>query len=227
MASVSFAERLRALLSTADAAADLERYFGLDVVDGVVTPSLTGSRFEHLDGGGDRADIANVVTAADLIAVQTLSVQVPPPAALALLEGHLAGKISALLRQIPADTDMANAEPTLLEPGSPADRAWHLLKGEKGLGWVTTNKLLARKRPRLLPVYDQVVRCVVGHPESFWLSLRAALAADGNALHEQLHSLRDGVGVPETVSALRICDVVLWMSHVAGHKEKDCGGVPD
>ncbi|MEU5331955.1 DUF6308 family protein [Streptomyces asoensis] len=26
---------------------------------------------------------------------------------------------------------------------------------------------LARKRPRLLPVYDQVVRCVLGQPEAF------------------------------------------------------------
>ncbi|MFD5936047.1 DUF6308 family protein [Streptomyces sp. NPDC060333] len=225
MASVGFADRLRALLSTADAANDLGRYFDVDELEGV-TPAFTGSRFEHLDGGGDRAGIANTVTAADLIAVQTLSVQVPPAAGLALLEGRLARELSALLRQIPADTDMANAEPALLGPGSPADRAWRLLKGQKGLGWVTTNKLLARKRPRLLPVYDHVVRCVVGHPGSFWLSLREAPAADGSALHEQLLSLRDGVGVPATVSALRTCDVVLWTSHVADHKRKGCGGVP-
>ncbi|MGW6137380.1 DUF6308 family protein [Streptomyces sp. NPDC055140] len=179
-----------------------------------------------MDGGGDRTSIANVVTAADLIAVQTLSVQVPPAAALALLEGRLAGELSVLLGQIPADIDMANADPALLRPGSAADRSWHLIKDQKGLGWVTTNKLLARKRPRLIPVYDQVVRCVVGHPESFWLSLREALAAEGNALHEQLLSLRDDAGVPETVSALRICDVVLWMSHVGDHRAKGCVGVP-
>lgn len=226
MTSVALTDRLRALLSVADATTRLGCYFDVDKFEGV-TPTFTGSRFEHLDGGGDRADIADVVTAADLIAVQMLSVQVPPLVALALLEGGLATELSALLRQIPADTDMANAEPALLGPGSPADRAWHLLKGQKGLGWVTTNKLLARKRPRLLPVYDHVVRCVVGHPRSFWLSLQEALAADGNALHEELLSLRDAAGVPATVSALRICDVVLWMSHVADHTRKSCGGVPD
>lgn len=224
MASAGFTERLRVLLSTADAAGDLKRYFNNEPEG--VTPAFTGSRFEHLDGGGDRADIADIITAADLIAVQMLSVQVPPPAALALLEGRLAGELSALLGQIPTDLDMANADPALLGPGSSADRAWHLLEGQKGLGWVTTNKLLARKRPRLLPVYDQVVRCAVGRPRSFWLSLQDALAADGNALHEQLLSLRDGVGMPETVSALRTCDVVLWMSHREGHKEKNCAGVP-
>ncbi|WP_406130679.1 DUF6308 family protein [Streptomyces canus] len=36
---------------------------------------FTGSRFEHLAGGGDRQAVANVVTADDLIAVQTLSVR--------------------------------------------------------------------------------------------------------------------------------------------------------
>lgn len=136
MASVDFTGRLRALLSTVDAAADLGRYFD-DELDGV-TPAFTGSRFEHLDGGGDRAGIADVVTAADLVAVQMLSVQVPPRTAIALLEGHLAQELSVLLRAIPADIDMADAEPALLVPGSPADRAWHLLEEQKGLGWVTT-----------------------------------------------------------------------------------------
>ncbi|WP_245936397.1 DUF6308 family protein [Streptomyces cahuitamycinicus] len=36
----------------------------------------TGSRFEHLAGGGDRQAVANTVTADDLIAVQTLSVRI-------------------------------------------------------------------------------------------------------------------------------------------------------
>ncbi|MET8921601.1 DUF6308 family protein [[Kitasatospora] papulosa] len=91
MTSVGFAERLRALLSTANAAADLERFFRC--ARRRRHACLYGSRFEHLGGGGDRADIANVVTAADLIAVQAHSVQAPPSAALALLEGHLAGEL--------------------------------------------------------------------------------------------------------------------------------------
>ncbi|MFF9149458.1 DUF6308 family protein [Streptomyces sp. NPDC014861] len=222
--SSDISERVRVLLTTTGASADLGRYFGVDEAKGD-PPAFTGSRFEHLDGGGDRADVVDVITAADLIAVQTLSIKVPASAALALLEGRVAEELSVLLAQIPADLDMADADPALLEPGSPADRAWRLIRGQKGLGWVTAGKLLARKRPRLLPVYDQVVRCAVGHPESFWSSLRAALAADGGALHKELLSLRDGVGVPKTVSALRVCDVVLWMSHAAKHRERDCGDV--
>ncbi|WP_240677039.1 DUF6308 family protein [Actinacidiphila soli] len=37
----------------------------------------------------------------------------------------------------------------------------------------------ATGRLRLLPVYDDVVRCAVGRPAGFWLTLRAALREDG------------------------------------------------
>ncbi|MFJ1709305.1 DUF6308 family protein [Kitasatospora sp. NPDC088346] len=91
-------------------------------------------------------------------------------------------------------------------------------------GGVTAGKLLARKRPRLLPVYDRVVRCAVGRPASFWLSLRDALAADGRALHRHLLDLRTAAALPGTVSALRVCDIVVWMGHRADHRPTGCPG---
>ncbi|MGX4695550.1 DUF6308 family protein [Streptomyces sp. JNUCC 63] len=45
-----------------------------------------------------------------------------------------------------------------------------------------------------------------------------ALARRGRRLHRQLLVLRQVAGVPETVSALRVCDVAVWMGHRAeGH----------
>ncbi|MFJ8275638.1 DUF6308 family protein [Streptomyces sp. NPDC094154] len=64
----------------------------------------------------------------------------------------------------------------------------------------------------MLPVYGRVVRCAVGRPSSFWLSLHAALREDDAALHRQLLELRQAAELPETVSALRVCDVAVWMS---------------
>lgn len=98
---------------------------------------------------------------------------------------------------------MAAVDAADLSPGSPADTAWHLLTDQHGIGWVTAGKLLDRKRPRLLPVYDQVVRCFLGRPTSFWLGLHTALRADESALHHALLTLRQRAGVTETVSALR------------------------
>ncbi|WP_443056021.1 DUF6308 family protein [Streptomyces sp. IBSBF 3136] len=74
--------------------------------------------------------------------------------------------------------------------------------------------LFAGKRPRLLPVCDRMVRCALGRPRPpFWLALHAALREDNGAVHRQLHELRQVTGVPETVSALRVCDVAVWRGH--------------
>ncbi|MFD7164821.1 DUF6308 family protein [Streptomyces violascens] len=151
--------------------------------------------------------------------MQTLSVTVRAPVALAILEGPLGVRLSGLLQAIPRDMDMVEADASDLAPGSPAGRAWHLLEGQSDVGWVIAGKLLARKRPRLLPVYDNVVRCALGRPRpSFWVALHAALRADDGSLNRQLLALRQTAGLPETVSVLRVCDVAVWMGNRAeGH----------
>ncbi|MFF4551388.1 DUF6308 family protein [Streptomyces sp. NPDC001435] len=197
---------------------DLQRYFGIGMPPGAV--AFAGSRFEHLAGGGDRPEVADRITAEDLVAVQTLSVTVPAPVALDALEGRLGVRLSDLLQAIPRDIDMADADVSVLADGSPADQAWSLLCEQYGVNWVIAGKVLARKRPRLLPVYDRIVRCAVGRPPSFWLALHAALREDDAVLHRQLLELRQAAGLPKAVSGLRVCDVAVWMSHRAlGH---DC-----
>ncbi|WP_327180591.1 DUF6308 family protein [Streptomyces sp. NBC_01334] len=209
-------QRLRVLLSAERVVGDLRRYFGIGMPPGGVP--FTGSRFEHLAGGGDRPEVTDRFTAEDLVAVQTLSVTVPAPVALDILEGPLGVRLSGLLHAIPRDINMVDADADVVADGSPADQAWHLLRDQPDVGWVIAGKLLARKRPQLLPVYDRVVRCAVGRPPSFWLALHTALRDDDAALHRQLLELRQIAGVPETVSALRVCDVAVWMGHRAeGH----------
>jgi hypothetical protein len=209
-------KRLRVLVGAERVVDDLRRYFGIDLPPGGVP--FTGSRFEHLAGGGDRLEVADWITAEDLVAVQTLSVTVPAPVALDILEGPLGVRLSGLLHAIPRDINMVEADADVVADGSPADQAWHLLRDQPDVGWVIAGKLLARKRPQLLPVYDRVVRCAVGRPPSFWLALHTALRADDAALHRQLLELRQVAGVPETVSVLRVFDVAVWMGHRAeGH----------
>lgn len=73
MSQPPLAHRLNSLITSDQAISDLRCYFGTGLLDKAVP--FTGSRFEHLAGGGDRQAVANVVTADDLIAVQTLSVR--------------------------------------------------------------------------------------------------------------------------------------------------------
>ncbi|MET7903909.1 DUF6308 family protein [Streptomyces sp. NPDC005355] len=210
-------QRLHAVLDAEQVVDDLRRYFGIGLPPGA--GAFTGGRFEHLAGGGDRRQVADRFTAEDLVAVQTLSVTVPAPVALDLLEGPLGTQLSELLRDIPSDTDLSDADVSIVADGSPAYRAWCLLEDQYKIGWVIAGKLLARKRPRLLPVYDRVVRCALGHPPSFWTDLRTALREDDAALHHRLLGLRQSAGLPETVSALRVADVAVWMAHPApGHR---------
>lgn len=99
--------RMHSLLTSAQADEDLRRYFGIGQPSGAAL--FTGRRFEHLAGGGDRPAVDNIVTADDLIAVQTLSVMIPAQGALDLLEGRLGVKLSELLHEIPNHMDMADA----------------------------------------------------------------------------------------------------------------------
>jgi len=79
-----------------------------------------------------------------------------------------------------------------------------------GLGRTTTSKLIARKRPRLVPIWDTVIAVVTDAHDHQWEPLRAALQEDDHALHRRLLTLRDAAGLPADVSALRVLDVIAW-----------------
>jgi hypothetical protein len=131
--------------------------------------------------------------------------------------------LSRHLREIPADLPLG--DPQALEhvmDGSPADRAWQLLEQEAGAGYVTAGKLLARKRPHLVPVYDSVTRCALGEPERFWLSLQTVLSNSDTCLRRRLVELRSSCRVPAEVGELRVLDVVVWKGHRDYHSRAGC-----
>ncbi len=149
---------LRDLLNEPGTAARVSNYF-----DRSAGPhaGFTGAWFEHLGRELERPD--DRVTAHDLLAVQTLGVRVPAAAAIALLDTSLGDELGELLAQVPRDLDLADeAAADATASASAASQAWQLLRHRAKIGRVTTAKLLARQRPRLLPVWDSVVDCAVG-----------------------------------------------------------------
>ncbi|WP_433341625.1 DUF6308 family protein [Micromonospora sp. CA-111912] len=200
---------------------DLQRYFGA-----AGQPPYTGAYFERLGGGGDRVDLANVITADDLVAIELLSVRIPAQTALDLLQGEHGQQLSAELAAIPCDVDLGDEEALpLIVPGGHADIAWRSLKGLTGIEWVIASKLLARKRPALVPVYDGVVSCAFGTGTKFWQWLHALLGADGGVLRQRLDEYQAKAGLPAQVSRLRILDVVFWMRHEGEHLKNGCPGL--
>ncbi|MFC9839742.1 DUF6308 family protein [Rhodococcus sp. NPDC127530] len=100
------------------------------------------------------------------------------------------------------------------DPPTPGWPAWDLetaLWALPGIGQTKATKLIARKRPRLYPIWDSVVSQVLGTERSHLNPVREALRADGGALHHRLLSLREEAGLPEEISALRVFDVIAWM----------------
>ncbi|MFE9046563.1 DUF6308 family protein [Streptomyces sp. NPDC007818] len=132
-------QRLHAVLDAERVVDDLRRYFGIGLPS--VAGTFTGGWFEHLAGGGDRRQVVDRFTAEDLAAVQTLSVTVPAPVALDLMEGPLGIQLSELLRGIPSDIDLSDADASVVADGSPAYRAWCLLEDQYKVGWVIAGKL--------------------------------------------------------------------------------------
>jgi hypothetical protein len=189
---------------------------------------------ETIAGGGDTVD-PHRITPADLMAVSTLSVHVPAQAAIGIGEG-LAGEIQALLSQIPVDAKLETVTGTefaaLLGEDSPALQLWRLLRqtgNPWGVGPTTTSKLLARKRPHLIPIYDSVVRKRTGmsNDGSQWTRWFDAFQNDeGHAFAARLRRIRDRAGTPH-LSLLRVLDIVLWMDGRGDAKVSETVGDKD
>lgn len=187
----------------------LRKYF---TVNGV--PASSGSRFERFAGGGDRTEVADEFTSDDLVAVTLLSVDIPGQAALRITgdnDSSYAASVGEQLRLLPTDVELVDADDELL---STAEKLWTLLRDNRGVGTTKTSKLLARKRPHLLPVIDSVVKRAVGHNprrHNFYRNLRAALTADDRRLHARLIEIRDDAEIGDDISAIRVFDILAWM----------------
>lgn len=186
----------------------LQRYFAVKA-SGI--PAYSGSKFEAMTALN--AD-PYAIGPADFTAVSTLSVAISGQAAIRLL-GPDANEITDLLHRIPADVDIIDINPDDLATGGPASLLWHVLsRGNDGIGRTKTSKLIAAKRPRLIPIWDRFVQQATGlGTADYWRQFQAVLTADDRALWTWLTQIRSDVpNLPAAVSNLRILDVLLWMT---------------
>lgn len=194
----------------------VKRYLAIDPTTGHARYS--GAYFEHIGGGGDRPEVAYQFTAEDLIAVSMLSVRIDGYHALHVLD-YQARELSNLLAQIPVDIALQDPQAApLITQGGPAWRLWDAVRsirprpGYAGVGAIRASKLLARKRPHLLPVYDNRVRNVLGRawPDNeWWDDLRWQLI-NHQAFVPHLQAVRSRAGA-DHMSLLRVFDVMCWM----------------
>lgn len=181
-------------------------------------PKFTGSEFESFAGRGDREDNANTFTAEDIVAVSLLSIRIRGSAALAILEpppvpeGELS--LNDLLALIPNDRalwdDQAGVDAD--DCTSHAAELWRRLIKIPHVKNVTASKLLARKRPRLIPIDDKFVTDALRpSSEYFWIPLRNSLLANQSEVLHRLEEIRAAVGKDHDYSLLRILDAAVWL----------------
>lgn len=177
----------------------LKRYFGGG------TDKFTGRWFEEFAALGD----PNRFEASDVLAVEALSVKVLPEAASVLLLTE-AEQFNSLLRQIPRDQNLWEVGRLTVMEHCPATELHGLLRRKlPDVDWVTAGKLMAAKRPKLIPILDSKVQELIRPPDGlFWVTLYDELADESRraAISNACRS------APPHVSLLRRIDVALWMA---------------
>ncbi|WP_433830835.1 DUF6308 family protein [Actinoplanes sp. CA-015351] len=184
----------------------LRRYYG-DPVTGA--GAAIGAAFDDWDSTGTRLADADRFVADDLVAVSLLSVRVPGAAAVVLLRDR-ADEFAELLGAIGPDRDLVDEAEPLTDDKWPGWRLQAALRTIDGIDTTIATKLIARKRPRLRPIWDRVVAEVTGARKHQWEPLRAKLQEDDRSLQRRLIGLHAKAGLPEQVSPLRIFDVIAW-----------------
>lgn len=186
----------------------LKRYFAVDGDK----PQFTGSQFDRLFAGDDWQTAPNAFECCDLVAVKTLDVEVPAHASLQLLGnyGDARSRLAELLSSIElrATLESADGRDLLYDDESAIWRSWRLLREFEGVGDATAAKLLARKRPHLVPISDSVVRGVAGRGTSWWRCVARYFESEERV--DRLRGARDAAA-PSALPLARVLDIAVWM----------------
>ena len=171
---------------------------------------FTGGVWDTFDPSGERAKKTNEFTADDLASCALLSAPIRGRATVELLTRQSA-TFSGLLERVGEVVDFVD-----VEIDGPQIRAltqlFTAVRSLHDVGLTRTTKLLARKRPRLAPIVDGVLKdTVFGGGPRYWAPLHRALIADGRELWSYLEEAHAAAGLDERVTTLRVFDVLAWM----------------
>jgi hypothetical protein len=194
--------RLREELEDPDLPLLVETYFRRD------EPVFAGELFNTLGTNEPYS-----VEADDLLAVGLLDEAFDAEAAYRILMEDRE-TYAQLLHDIGPDVDIWDPKANV-DDGSPADQMWDRLEAINGVGPVRAGKLLARKRPHLIPIWDSVMaRIFPGQGKEYWTRMRDCLAEDD--FHEKVAQTLRPEWLSPLVPTLRLLDGALWMKHSTG-----------
>jgi len=152
----------------------------------------------HTLGNNDPSHFGND----DLLSLNLLD----EPVTARQIEKLTLGEFDILLQNLCELSDITDLDG---EPYEPANKIWGALSEIYGFGPTRVAKLLARKRPKLIPIRDSIVNeqlQITGY--SWWRSLAASMRDP--RIKELLKDLSPAQDECD-VSPLRVLDVAIWM----------------
>jgi len=179
----------------------------------------------HLDSTSGNFDLLSQtsdpthITAADIVAVSMLALPVPPPSAAWILGAEGQWLTSEILADIPEHIDLWNCDAggilraaDLFQLLRASTSSFPPSQGEAAVGQATATRILAAKRPRLVPIDDREIRDALRYPKnSLWFRrwqdtlddelLSSARAARNLAADERPEAIN--------LSELRVIDIVV------------------
>lgn len=185
------------------------------------TPSsgYTGGLWDSFDPAGNRTASANTFTGDDVAACALLSTEIHGRPTAELLV-HQRRRFETLLERIGPDREFIEEASADAAPFEPVRELYRALVGLPHIGQTRATKLIARKRPRLVPIVDEVVaRSVFSGLQTHWSPLLRALQAQDRRLWNRLIALRNDAGLDDSVPVIRVFDVLAWLDG-SGEAEK-------
>ena len=180
--------------------------------------NFTGSHFEFWDDQAGIQNNENKITSADVYSTSFLGVDVPPRAGMSFVNGPDSKLISELLSKLPLNTALDEYSNFPLDKGSIADQLWTALK-KKGMGPTRISKLMARKRPKLIPILDSVTQDALGLSNNdrwkhvYILMRDAVVHKELMAIQELACQLSPKIFKLKDLSLIRVLDICVWMEH--------------
>lgn len=165
---------------------------------------FAGAMFDGLDQDGWLThNPADRFTVDDIAAASLLDVRFGPTAVRTLLGSE---HIALALKAVPEGRSLWNMNDSDF---ARASHLWSLVLNIPGVGRTRASKILARKRPQLLPIVDSIIADALQLRVTTWRPLAEALK--DARLRRDINKLRPAQ-VSKRVSTLRLLDVVVWMS---------------
>jgi hypothetical protein len=160
------------------------------------------------------------IEASDLLAVTLMGEIFPALAVRELLDGKLGDEVGALLTDIPTKTGMWNVSVEDLHDKDKApSRLWYQLLQLYDVGPTKVSKLMARKRPALIPIFDSVIGERIATGDDYWYAFHAFLSDDAN--RSAVEELRPEGTTADELPTLRLLDTAVWMRYSQGKSAQE------